>query len=98
MKKFSKKGIMGIIIGAVVVVAAVALILIMTLKVSTGEAREIALKESGGGEIVSEEVSSEGLWNEYGFVIENGEKWYKIEIGGFGNISEIESGTGQYID
>ena len=49
-------------------------------------------------DIVSVEVSSEGLWNEYGFVIENGDRWYKIEIGGFGGISEIESGTGQYID
>ena len=98
MKKFSKKGMIGIIVGAVVVIAAVAFILIMTLRESTGEARDIALKESGGGDIVSEEVSSEGLWNEYGFVIENGDRWYKIEIGGFGGISEIESGTGQYID
>ena len=43
MKKFSKKGMIGIIVGAVVVIAAVAFILIMTLRVSTGEARDIAL-------------------------------------------------------
>ena len=80
------------------VIVAVALILIMVLRVSVGEAREIALEQSGGGNILSEEVSGEGLWNEYEFLIENGDRWYKIEVGGFGGISEMKSGTGQYVD
>lgn len=49
-----------------------------------------------GGEIVSQEVSSEGLWNEYSYGIVNGDTWYDIEISGFGNVTEMESGTGQY--
>ncbi len=95
MKKLSKKGIIGIVIGIIVVLAIIVIALIMTLRIDREEAENIALNEAGGGQIQSEEVSSEGLWNEYSFVIVNGDQWYEIEVGGFGGISEIQSGTGQ---
>ena len=50
----------------------------------------------GGGEIVSQEVSSEGLWNEYSYEIINGDTWYDIEISGFGSVTELESVSSQY--
>ena len=96
MKNISIKKIIGIIIGVVVVIGIVALILIMSLKIDSFEAQDIALKKSNGGEIVSEEISHEGLWNEYSYKIINGDKWYSIEIDGFGNITELETGSGQY--
>lgn len=93
-KKIGKKGLIGIIAGAVVLIAVVALILIMVLRVDGVQAQNIALQQTGGGEIVNQEVSSEGLWNEYQYTIVNGDYWYEIEIGGFGGIEGIESGTG----
>ena len=69
MKNMSIKKIIGIIIGVVVVIGIVALILIMSLKIDSFEAQDIALKKSNGGEIVSEEISNEVLWNEYSYKI-----------------------------
>ena len=53
---------------------------VMLLRVDPAEAQNIALSQTGGGEIVSQEVSSEGLWNEYSYTIVNGDTWYEIEI------------------
>ena len=94
MKKLGKKAIIGICAGGVLLVAAVAVILIIVLRVNPVEAQNIALSQTGGGEIVSQEVSTEGLWNEYSYTIVNGDNWYEIEIGGFGGIEEFQSGTG----
>lgn len=94
LKKMGKKGLIGIIAGVVVLIAAVALILILTLRIDGMEAQNIALQQTGGGEIVEQDVSSEGLWNEYQYTVVNGDQWYEIEIGGFGTVEGIESGTG----
>ena len=96
MKHLSVKKPVGIIVGAVVVLAAIALAAIFALRVDGTEARQIALDTAGGGEVISQEVSSEGLWNEYSYKIVNGDTWYDIEVSGFGNVTEMESGTGQY--
>ena len=96
MKHLSVKKLVGIIVGAVVVLAAIALAAIFALRVDGTEARQIALDTAGGGEVISQEVSSEGLWNEYSYKIVNGDTWYDIEVSGFGNVTEMESGTGQY--
>ena len=96
MKNMSAKKIGGIVVGAVVVLAVIALAAIFALRVDSAEAQQIALNAAGGGEIVSQEVSSEGLWNEYSYGIVNGDTWYDIEVSGFGNVTEMESGTGQY--
>ncbi|HJD47230.1 MAG TPA: hypothetical protein H9909_10350 [Candidatus Mediterraneibacter norfolkensis] len=94
MKKLGKKKIIGIGAAAVVVVIIAAIVIVMAMRVSGAEAQQIALQQTGGGEIVGQEVSSEGLWNEYKYTIVNGDLWYEIEIGGFGSVEEIESGTG----
>ena len=78
------------------VLCAAALASVFALRIDAGEARQLALDAAGGGEIVSQEISSEGLWNEYSYGIVNGDTWYDIEIGGFGTITELESGSGQY--
>ena len=96
MKHLSLKNLVGIIAGAVVVPAVIALAAIFALRVDGTEARQIALDTAGGGEVISQEVSSEGLWNEYSYKIVNGDTWYDIEVSGFGNVTEMESGTGQY--
>ena len=96
MKNLSVKKLVGIGVGAVAVLAVLALVAIFALRVDSAEARQIALDAAGGGEVVSQETSSEGLWNEYSYQIVNGDTWYDIEIRGFGNITELESGTGQY--
>ena len=96
MKHLSVKKLVGIIVGAVVVLAVIALADIFALRVDGTEARQIALDTAGGGEVISQEVSSEGLWNEYSYKIVNGDTWYDIEVSGFGNVTEMESGTGQY--
>lgn len=95
MKQVSKKGIIGLATGLVVILI-IGLILVLILRVDSQEAQKIAMEQVGGGEVVSEEISREGLWNEYSYVIVNGDRWYDIEIGGFGGVSEIETGTGQY--
>lgn len=94
MKKISKK-IIGIIIGAVVAVVVIAVIAIMALRVDVAKSQQIALNQAGGGEIVESEISSEGLWNEYSYTIVNGDTWYKVDITGFGNVEEMETGTGE---
>ncbi len=93
MKKISKKSI-AIIIAAVIVIIVAGLVGVNIMKVTPIEAQQIALDQAGGGEIVESEVSSEGLWNEYSYTVVNGQQWYKIDIGGFGNIEEMESGSG----
>ena len=95
MKQISKKGIIGLV-GGIVAIFIIGLILVLILRVDSQEAQRIAMEQVGGGEVVSEEISREGLWNEYSYVIVNGDRWYDIEIGGFGGVSEIEIGTGQY--
>ena len=92
MKKLSVKAIVGITLGVVIAVVA-AVILVTVLRIDDGRARAIALDQAGGGEI-----SREGLLSEYSYVISSGDRWYEIEIGGFGNVEEMSSGTGQYID
>ena len=96
MKNLSVKKLVGIGVGAVALLSVFALVAIFALRVDSAEARQIALDAAGGGEVVSQETSSEGLWNEYSYQIVNGDTWYDIEISGFGNITELESGTGQY--
>ena len=64
------------------------------LAISMEEAQNIALQQTGGGEIVEQDISSEGLWNEYQYTIVNGDSWYEVEIGGFGAVEGVESGTG----
>ena len=91
----SKKKFIGITAAAIVAVIIIAAGAIFFLRATPSEARETALVQTGGGEIVSESISSEGLWNEYDFVIENGDTWYEIEVSGFGNVTERVSGTGQ---
>jgi hypothetical protein len=98
MKNLSVKKLIGIVVGVVVALAIVALAAVMMLRIDTAEAKQIAMDTAGGGEVISQEISSEGLWNEYSFVIVNGDTWYDIEISGFGTVTELESGTGQYID
>ena len=96
MKHLSVKKLVGIAVGAVAALAVIALVASLVLRVDSAEARQIALDAAGGGEVVSQEVSREGLWNEYSYGIVNGDTWYDIEISGFGNVTEMESGTGQY--
>ena len=96
MKNLSVKKLVGIGVGAVAVLAVLALVAIFALRVDSAEARQIALDAAGGGEVVSQEVSREGLWNEYSYGIVNRDTWYDIEVSGFGNVTEMESGTGQY--
>lgn len=92
MKKLSKKLVIGIA-GAAAVLAAAVLVGIFLLRVDAGKAQSIALEKSGGGQIISQEVESEGLWNEYKYEIVNGSSWYEIEIGGFGQVKELEVKT-----
>ena len=96
MKNLSVKKLVGIAVGAVAALAVIALAASLVLRVDSAEARQIALDAAGGGEVVSQEVSREGLWNEYSYKIVNGDTWYDIEVSGFGHITEMESGTGQY--
>ena len=99
-KKLSTGGIIGIIAGAVAAVAVIALALIFTFRVDGNHARAIALDAAGGGEVIQATYENEGLWNEYEFVIQSGDMWYNIEVGGFGQITGMESGRhGQlYVD
>lgn len=96
MKTMSVKKIIAIVIGAAGALAVIALAAIFALRVDSAEARQIALDAAGGGEVVAQEVSSEGLWNEYSYEIVNGDTWYDIEVSGFGSVTEMESSTGLY--
>ena len=98
MKNLSVKKIAAIVIGAAAALAVVALIAVFALRIDAAEARQIALDTAGGGEVIGQEISSEGLWNEYSYVIVNGSTWYDIEVSGFGHVTELESGTGTYRD
>ena len=96
MKNLSVKKLAGIAAGAVAVLAVIAVVAIFALRVDSSEAQQIALDAAGGGEIISRETSSEGLWNENSYEIVNGDTWYDIEVSGFGHITELESSTSQY--
>lgn len=98
MKNMSVKKIVGIVVGIIVALAVIAVAAVMLLRIDAAEAQQIAMETAGGGEVVSQEISREGLWNEYSYVIVNGDTWYDIEINGFGTITEMESGTGQYLN
>lgn len=98
MKKMSMKKLAGIAAGIAAAVVVVAVAAVLVLRIDAAEAQQIALELSGGGEIQSQGISSEGLWNEYDYLIANGDTWYDIEINGFGVVTEMESGTGQYRD
>ena len=93
MSKISKK-VIGIVAGVIVVVIVAGIAAVMAFRVDSAKAEQIALEQAGGGEIVQQEISSEGLWNEYSYVIQNGDSWYEIEVGGFGSVTDMESGTG----
>lgn len=88
-----KKGIGFAIVGIVVLVVILVSFVLMK-KIDSQEAQNIALEQAGGGEIVAQEISKEFLWNEYSYTVQNGDKWYEIEIDGFGNVEGIDSGTG----
>ena len=64
MKNMSVKKIVAMIVGAVAVLAVAAVAAVLALRVDSAEAQQIAEDSVGGGEVVSQEVSSEGLWNE----------------------------------
>ena len=96
MKNLSLKKLAAIVIGAAAALAVIALAAVFILRVDAAEARQIALDAAGGGEVIRQEVSSEGLWNEYSYVIVNGDTWYDIEVSGFGHITELKSSTSQY--
>lgn len=88
-----KKGIgkwIGLFIAVIVIFVAV----VMTLRVDSQEAQNIALEQAGGGKIVAQEIEKGFLLNEYSYTVQNGENWYQVDINGFGNVEEIESGIG----
>ena len=88
-----KKGIgkwIGLFIGVIVILVAVVLI----QRVDSQEAQNIALEQAGGGKIVAQEIDKGLLLNEYSYTVQNGENWYQVDINGFGNVEEVESGTG----
>ena len=88
-----KKGL-GFAIGGIVVLVVIFVSFALMQKIDSKEAQNISLEQAGGGEIVAQEISKEFLWNEYSYTVKNGDKWYEIEIDGFGNVEGIESGTG----
>lgn len=61
-------------------------------------ARETALAAAAGGEVISQEIDQEGLWNEYSFDIMNGDMWYEVEINAFGSVTGLESSQSGYGD
>lgn len=97
MKKISGKMIIGIGAGVAVIAAAV-VILITAIRIDGADARQIALNQTGGGEIIREEISREGILSEFSYVIVRDDQWYEIELDGFGRIEEMSSGAGQYVD
>lgn len=93
MKKIPKK-LIGIIAGAATGIIVLIIAGILIFRVDGAKAQNIALNQTGGGDIVSQEVENEGLLNEYKYTIVNGDAWYEIEIGGFGRVKELEAGVG----
>lgn len=100
MWKNLSKNIRALIIAGVAVIAVLMAVLIgsLVLRVDVAEARETALTAAGGGEVVSQEIDQEGLWNEYSFDIVNGDMWYEIEVNAFGKVTGLESSQGGYAD
>ena len=97
MKKLTGKTRTLVIAGAaVVMVVVVGFIAALALRTDAAQAREIALAATGGGEIVSQEIDQEGLWNEYSYDIRNGENWYEVEVTAFGRVTGLESGRNGY--
>lgn len=88
------KKIIGFAVGGIVVLTVLIGAFALTQKVDSQEAENIALEQVGGGEIVGQEVSKELLVNEYSYTIKKDDKWYEVEIDGFGNVESIESGIG----
>ena len=88
-----KKGI-GKWIGLFVAVIVIFIAVVMTQRIDSQEAQNIALEQAGGGKIVAQEIDKGLLLNEYSYTVQNGENWYQVDINGFGNVEEIESGTG----
>lgn len=88
-----KKGIgkwIGLFIGVIVIFVAV----VLTQRIDSQEAQNIALEQAGGGKIVAQEIDKGFLLNEYSYTVQNGDNWYQVDINGFGNVEEIESGIG----
>ena len=88
-----KKGIgkwIGLFIAIIVIFVAV----VMTQRIDSQEAQNIALEQAGGGKIVAQEIDKGLLLNEYSYTVQNGENWYQVDINGFGSVEEVESGTG----
>ncbi len=97
MKKLSLKSISAIIAAIIILFLIMSSICIMVFRIDSTEARNKALEQSGGGEIISEQIESEDLFlNEYSYIIINGDNWYDIEINGFGQIKEFKQGKGNY--
>lgn len=84
----------GLSIGGIVLFIIIFVAVVLTQRIDSQEAQNIALEHSGGGEIVAREISKDILWNEYSYTIQNGDQWYEIEINGFGNVEETQSGMG----
>ena len=87
-----------IIACALLLLAAILLVVVLVARVDATQAQQAALEATGGGEIIRREISREGLLSEYSYVIVNGDSWYEVEISGFGNVTELEQGTGTYRD
>lgn len=88
-----KKGIgkwIGLFIGVIVIFVAV----VLTQRIDSQEAQNIALEQAGDGKIVAQEIDKGFLLNEYSYTVQNGDNWYQVDINGFGNVEEIESGIG----
>ena len=86
-----KKGIakwIGLFIGVIVIFVAV----VLTQRIDSQEAQNIALEQAGGGEIVAQEIDKGFLLDEYSYTVQNGDNWYQVDINGFGNVEEVESG------
>ena len=88
-----KKGI-GKWIGLFVAVIVIFIAVVMTQRIDSQEAQNIALEQAGGGKIVAQEIEKGLLLNEYSYTVQNGENWYQVDINGFGSVEEVESGTG----
>ena len=79
---------------AVIVLAAIALILSLALRVDAAGAQAAALSAVGGGEIVGQEMDREGPWNEYTYQIRSGDTCYEVEVNASGSVTGLESGRG----
>ena len=88
-----KKGI-GKWIGLFIAVIIIFVTVVLTQRIDSQEAQNIALEQAGGGKIVAQEIDKGLLLNEYSYTVQNGENWYQVDINGFGNVEEVESGTG----